>query len=115
MTAIQIQYGHTMPNQSRPIVCIGAGGIMKDAHLPAYRKAGFEVAGITDLNLQKADTLATTFDIPNVYESTEQAVAEASTHSVFDIAVPASALTELLPAFPPCCTSILRRKYVTLS
>ena len=67
MTAIQIQYGHEMPKHKRPIVSIGAGGIMKDAHLPAYQKAGFEVAGITDLNTQKARDLANTFNIPNVY------------------------------------------------
>ena len=31
-----------------PIVIIGAGGIVSDAHLPAYQKANFEVLGIYD-------------------------------------------------------------------
>ena len=100
MSSIQLRYEHTMPKQNRPIVCIGAGSIMRDAHLPAYRKAGFEVIGITDLNTQKACELAETFNIRNVYESTKQAVADADKNAVFDIAVPASALTDLLPLFP---------------
>src|SRR5947209_10930845 len=32
-----------------PIAIVGAGGIVNDAHLPAYRKAGFQVVGIYDL------------------------------------------------------------------
>ena len=100
MPSIQLRYGHTMPKQNRPIVCIGAGGIMRDAHLPAYRKASFEVIGITDLKTQKARELAETFNIRHVYELTEQAVADADKNAVFDIAVPAAALTDLLPLFP---------------
>ena len=34
-----------MPDAARPIVGIGAGGIGGDAHLPAYRLAGFEQLG----------------------------------------------------------------------
>ena len=37
-----------MPSRPRPIVVVGAGSIVRDAHLPAYRKAGFPVAGIYD-------------------------------------------------------------------
>ncbi|MCC6777635.1 MAG: gfo/Idh/MocA family oxidoreductase, partial [Hyphomicrobiales bacterium] len=37
------------PSTPRPIVIIGAGGIVTDAHLPAYRLAGFPVAGVFDL------------------------------------------------------------------
>ncbi len=28
------------PGSPKPIVIIGAGGIVRDAHLPAYRQAG---------------------------------------------------------------------------
>jgi len=90
-----------MPDRPRPIVIIGAGGIVSDAHLPAYQIAGFEVAGITDIKQEKAVSLAQKFSIPNVYASVEEAVAEAPANVVFDIAVPASALPELLPKFPP--------------
>lgn len=39
-------YTVVLPDHPRPIVMIGAGGIVKDAHLPAYRKAGFTVWGL---------------------------------------------------------------------
>ena len=32
-----------VPSAPRPIVIVGAGGIVSDAHMPAYRKAGFAV------------------------------------------------------------------------
>ena len=37
-----------LPSDPKKIVIIGAGGIVSDAHLPAYKKAGFKVAGIYD-------------------------------------------------------------------
>ena len=33
------------PSHPKPIVTIGAGSIVVDAHFPAYRKAGFPIAG----------------------------------------------------------------------
>ena len=42
------------PSKNNPIVIIGTGGIVKDAHLPAYKKAGFEVIGLYDVDKQKA-------------------------------------------------------------
>ncbi|NEQ41988.1 MAG: Gfo/Idh/MocA family oxidoreductase, partial [Okeania sp. SIO3I5] len=97
---MQINDQIPMPDRPQPIVIIGAGGIVSDAHLPAYQIAGFEVAGIIDIKQEKAVSLAQKFSIPNVYASVEQAVAEAPANAVFDIAVPASALLELLPKFP---------------
>src|SRR3546814_2374423 len=47
-----------MPSQPRPIMIIGTGGIVKDAHLPAYRKAGFTVAGLYDHDRARAEALA---------------------------------------------------------
>ena len=38
----------------RPIVTFGAGSIVGDAHFPAYRKAGFPVAGLYDPDQAKA-------------------------------------------------------------
>ena len=37
------------PMSNRPIVLIGAGGIVESAHLPAYQKAGFEIVRETKL------------------------------------------------------------------
>lgn len=66
---------------------IGAGAIVNAAHLPAYRKAGFNVAGITDLDMVRARETARKFDIPTVYESVDALLNDPAVHIV-DIAVP---------------------------
>lgn len=48
--AISVNQAPALPQSPRPIVLIGAGGIVRDAHLPAYAKAGFDVAGVYDLD-----------------------------------------------------------------
>lgn len=88
------------PRDPRPIISIGAGGIVRDAHLPAYRKAGLPVVAITDLNLSKAEALAKTFGIHKVLRSVAEAAAYAPRDAVFDVAVPAPALVEVLPQLP---------------
>ena len=75
-----------MPKKLLPIVIIGAGGIVSDAHLPAYKKAGFSVLGIYDPVKEKAEKCAKDFDIKKIYSSEEEALLE--TNAVFDIAVP---------------------------
>ena len=55
-----------MPSKRNPIIIIGIGGIVKDAHLPAYKKAGFEVAGLYDVDKEKAEVLAKDFEIISV-------------------------------------------------
>jgi predicted dehydrogenase len=54
---------------SRAIAIVGAGGIVRDAHLPAYRKAGFHISGIYDIDSAKAVRLAGEYAIPVVYRS----------------------------------------------
>ena len=38
----------------RPIVIIGAGAIVRTAHLPVYRRLGFPVAGLFDIDTERA-------------------------------------------------------------
>src|SRR3978361_1195928 len=80
-------YRLELPRAPRPIVILGAGGIVRDAHLPAYRKAGFEVAAICDVNEDRARALANAYDIPAVFTAIPDAVAAAPTDAVFDIAL----------------------------
>ena len=49
-----MQYGSPLPQRPRPVYVIGAGGIVNDGHLPAYKIAGFDVTGIFDLDREKA-------------------------------------------------------------
>ncbi|MBM3264776.1 MAG: Gfo/Idh/MocA family oxidoreductase [candidate division Zixibacteria bacterium] len=66
---------------------IGAGAIVNAAHLPAYRKAGFNVVGITDADVARARETARKFEIAKVYETVEALVDDPAIHIV-DIAVP---------------------------
>lgn len=57
------------PSNPKPILIIGAGGIVRDAHLPAYAKAGLTVCGVTDLDAARRTALARDFAIPQVYSA----------------------------------------------
>jgi len=47
-----------LPTKAFPIAIIGTGGIVKDAHLPAYRLAGFPVWGVMNRTVSRAEELA---------------------------------------------------------
>src|SRR5271165_3364185 len=70
-----------------PIGIVGAGAIVKAAHLPAYQKAGFPVVAIFDIDHAKASDLANEFGIPRVCRSLEELLAGPFVQ-VVDIAVP---------------------------
>ncbi len=89
-----------LPAAPRPIVCLGAGGIVKTAHLPAYRIAGFSVVSIFDLVPEKARALADAFHIPRVCSTLSEAIASAPPGAVFDLAVPAPAILASLQVLP---------------
>ncbi|MGO3370610.1 Gfo/Idh/MocA family oxidoreductase, partial [Microbacterium gubbeenense] len=80
-------YDGGSPREPRPIVIIGAGGIVRDAHLPAYAKAGFPVWGIVDIARDKAQALADQYRIRHVFAAVEDAVAEAPADAVYDLAL----------------------------
>jgi predicted dehydrogenase len=89
-----------MPLHSRPIILIGAGGIVNDAHLPAYKLAGFWVAGIYDIDRERALRTAAAFDIPLVYYSPEDMLARSPRSVIFDLAVPGSQILPVLRQLP---------------
>lgn len=100
MTHYKLSADFKLPANPKPIVVIGAGGIMEEAHLPAYRKANWPVLGIYDLQLEKAQRVASLFGIPAVYDSLEALVSNVPPDVVFDIAVPASRLIDILNQLP---------------
>lgn len=102
----RLQQHWPMPSAPRPIVIIGTGGIVRDAHLPAYRKAGFEVAGLFDLDRTRAEALAADWSIPRVFTSIEEAAAQ---DAVFDIAAPPVAHAAILAALPEGATVLLQK------
>ncbi|ULT41443.1 Gfo/Idh/MocA family oxidoreductase [Niabella defluvii] len=94
-----------------PICIIGAGGIVADAHLPAYEIAGFKVAGIVNRNKQKADALAEKFKIEKVYDSLGKMVAEHGTGAIYDFALPASEIIPVLEQLPDGATVLIQKPY----
>lgn len=88
------------PKVARPIVLVGAGGIAHDAHLPAYRKAGFPVVAVVDRDRERAGALARKFEIPFVAGTIAEAAAYAPKDAVFDCAVPAPSQRSVLPQLP---------------
>ncbi|MFL5739381.1 MAG: Gfo/Idh/MocA family protein [Flavisolibacter sp.] len=97
---MNIDYKPVLPLHPFPIVVIGAGGIVNDAHLPAYKKADFEVVGIVNRTTEKAKALADRFGIPNVYESVSDAVSKAPVDTVYDITIMPAQFVETLEQLP---------------
>ena len=69
------------------VAIVGAGTIVRVAHLPAYRKAGFSVRGIYDTDRARADALARSFNVPRVYDELS-ALLNDTTVDIVDVAVP---------------------------
>ena len=96
-------------NLVRPIIVVGAGSIVHDAHLPAYRNAGFPVAAIVDTDLEKAARLAERFNISYSGNSIESAIRQAPADSIFDVAVPASSILKVLSQLPDGAAALIQK------
>ena len=91
------------------IVILGAGGIVHDAHLPAYRKAGFQVTGIYDRIRDRANQLAEEFHVQQIYSSMEDALQQPVGKTIFDVALPAAAFVDVLNAMPDGAAVLLQK------
>jgi predicted dehydrogenase len=101
--------GPPLPKQPRPVVIVGAGGIISAAHLPAYKKSGFPVVAIADTAADKAAAVASEFNIPQAFESISELVRYAPRDAVFDVAVPASQILSVLPDVPHESTVLIQK------
>jgi len=97
------------PRAPKPIVIIGAGGIVRDAHLQAYAKAGLKVGAVTDLDAARAADLARDFAIPQVFASVAETVKACATGVIYDIAVPPDAILRILPELPDGAAVLLQK------
>ncbi len=96
-----------LPKTSLPVVIFGAGSIVKDAHLPAYSRLGFTVAGIYDPDLAKAAALAAQHGT-RAFASVAEATA-LGTGAVYDLATPPEVITGILSALPEEATVIIQK------
>jgi predicted dehydrogenase len=89
--SLDLDYLPKLPKQKRvPIGCIGAGFIMADCQLVAYRQAGFNPVAITSRTRVRARAVADRHGIPKVYETYRDLLADEEVQ-VVDIAVPPDA------------------------
>jgi predicted dehydrogenase len=95
-----LQQKPALPAAPRPIVSIGSGAIVRQAHLPAYRKAGWTLASVFDAERPRAEAVARDFGVARVCASLDEAVSSAPAGAVFDLALPASAIMGVLAALP---------------
>jgi len=103
-----LQQTWPMPRRPRPITIIGAGGIVRDGHLPAYRKLGFPVAGIFDVNGETARSLASDFGV-EVYPTLDEAIAGCDPDGVFDLALPPAAVLETVELLPAKSAALIQK------
>jgi predicted dehydrogenase len=96
-----------LPAAPRPIVSIGAGSIVRDAHLPAYRAARLPVLGLHDLDQGRARALAREFGIARVFESLDEALAVEG--AVFDVALPPAELSGMVERLPVGAAALLQK------
>jgi predicted dehydrogenase len=97
------------PKNLRPIVILGAGGIVRAAHLPAYAKADFPVIAVADSVAGRASELASEKSIPHAFDSIEEAVRFAPADAIFDIAVPATQIMTILPKLPSGAAVLIQK------
>ncbi|WP_461475494.1 Gfo/Idh/MocA family protein [Microbacterium sp. HJ5] len=102
-------YTVRLPARPRPIVIVGTGGIVKDAHLPAYRKAGYPVWGLVNRTVPRARALADEYGIAHVYGTVAEAVAEAPADAVYDIALMPEQYLDALRALPDGAAVLIQK------
>src|ERR1700694_435309 len=74
------------PGLNYGIGIVGAGHIVNWAHMPAYRKAGYNVGGLFDDAKDEAAATAEKFEIPKVYDTLDQLLNDPAV-DVVDIAL----------------------------
>jgi predicted dehydrogenase len=106
-----MKLGHLwdLPSDPRPIVLIGAGGIVNDAHLPAYQIAKFPVLGIHDINSDNLEKTAKTWDLKPYKDITDLIDIAAASDAVFDLATPPSVIAEILEYLPVRATVMIQK------
>ncbi|EHK57170.1 Gfo/Idh/MocA family protein [Allomesorhizobium alhagi] len=103
-------------NREYRIGCIGAGMIMAECHLAAYKEAGFPVVAIASRTKANARKVAERWDIPTVHDTPEKLI-EDSQVEIIDLAFPPDQQPALIrhALKQPHVKAILAQKPLALS
>src|SRR5215203_3954935 len=95
-TALGLNIRPTLPRRKDwRIGCVGAGFIMADCHLVAYRNAGFNPVAIVSRNPDTAEKVAARHSIATVHGTIDALLADPRAE-VLDVAVPPDAQPDLI-------------------
>ncbi len=95
------------PTNPRPIVIIGAGGIVVDSHLPAYQQGGYEVVGIWNRSPERAHKVAKQFGIPHVFDTLDEVADQKDV--IFDVATSPQVHVDMLNVLPDGAAVLLQK------
>ena len=101
------------PAHRKRIAHVGAGKIVAGAHLPAYRSAGLEIAGVFDKDVERARTFARDHEIPKAYATLDELCRDERVE-VVDIAVPPWEQPEIVRALLDAGKHVLCQKPLAL-
>src|SRR5262245_65722740 len=96
---------------------VGAGFIVRDCHLVAYRNAGFRVVGLTSRTRSVAEEVAALRGVPRVHDDLDSLLDDPEVE-VVDIAVPPRAQPAVIQAIlerPRNVRGILAQKPLAMS
>ena len=93
-----LQQSWPRPSAPKPIVVIGAGSIVRDAHLPIYQRLKIPVAGVFDVNPEAARERVKAFAIARTFDSLDGAAV--TRDAVFDVAIPPQNIAGVLEHLP---------------
>ena len=102
------------PPSTLRIGVVGAGGIVKSAHLPGYAKWKLQVSAIVDVRRDAAAAAAKQYEIPNVCATVEQLVARPDV-DVLDVAIPEQARAAVVPILLKAGKPVLLQKPLAYS
>jgi len=96
----------------RPIFIIGAGAIVRDAHVPAYRTAGYDIGGFFDTDHTRTKALTASCPQSRAFGTLMDAL-RACVHAngVLDIALPPQALARTIDALPADSTVLIQKPF----
>ncbi|MCC7419517.1 MAG: Gfo/Idh/MocA family oxidoreductase [Planctomycetaceae bacterium] len=95
---------HDLPLEIHPVLpqrrdvrigCIGAGFIMADCHLVAYKAAGLNPVAIASRHFERAQSVAARHGLPTVHRTVDELLADPNVE-VLDIAVPPDVQLEIV-------------------
>ena len=95
------------PTRARPIVVIGAGAIVRSAHLPAYARLCYPIAGFYDVDAARARATAAPIRGAQVFSTLDAATRQ--TDAVFDLAVPGDQIVGILRQLPEGAAVLIQK------